>query len=107
MLYLAPNKKILGIFGHGRRPLPFCVIDSHDPKNSVSEVPVNCYTFSSAILTRKSFGSGFHLFIYCSLKGQGGLLHLPSALGAKKVFTGVVAGHKLQRTWKRVFLSTG
>lgn len=67
---LAPNKKIFGISGDGRWPLPFCLIDSHDPKNPVSEVSVNCYIFSSGILIRKSFGSGFHGLIAVSKSSE-------------------------------------
>lgn len=70
ILCLVLNNKILCIVGHGCCPLPFCLIDPHDPKISVSEVPVNCYIFSSGILTRRSFGSGFRVFIAVSKSGE-------------------------------------
>lgn len=97
ILYLALNTKMLGIFGHGWCPLPFCLIDSHNPKISVSEVPVNCYSFSFGILSRRSFGSGFHVFIAVSNSGED-YCTFPVLEVEKKTFTGVVAG--LQITWK-------
>ena len=96
MLYLAPNKKIFGIFGDGRQPLPFYLFDSHDPKNPVSEVPCQFLYLFIWNFNKKILWLRFSC-TYCSLKKQWGSVHLHSALGGKKVFTGIIAGHQLQR----------